>query len=275
MSENSKIEWTDATWNPVRGCTKISPGCKHCYAETFAERFRGVPNHPYEQGFDLRLVPEKLTEPISWSKPQMVFVNSMSDLFHKDVPDEYIVLVAKVMAAASWHTFQVLTKRSERMRDLLLTKLDFAAKLPHIWWGVSVENRKHGVPRIDHLRSAHPKMSFLSIEPLLEDVGQLNLRKIDWVIVGGESGAGARPMKQEWVVNIQKQCASAKVPFFFKQWGGVRKSKAGRELNGHTYDDLPPIVRTNVADATRRKTLIAELQFTWPAYRRVPVRQTA
>jgi protein gp37 len=275
MSVNSKIEWTDATWNPVRGCTKISPGCARCYAETFAERFRGVPGHPYEQGFDLRLVPEKLTEPVSWSKPQMVFVNSMSDLFHKDVSDEYVVLVARVMAAANWHTYQVLTKRSERLRDLLKTKLAFAAVLPHIWWGVSVENRKHGVPRIDHLRAANPAMAFLSIEPLLEDLGRINLHGIDWVIVGGESGAGARPMQREWVVNIQEQCARANVPFFFKQWGGVRKSRAGRELNGQTYNDHPPIVRTNVADAAQRKSLIAELRSAWPTTGRVPVRQPA
>src|SRR5262245_50142516 len=154
MSSNSKIEWTDATWNPVRGCTKISPGCKHCYAETFAERFRGVPGHPYEQGFDLRLVPEKLTEPLKWSTPSMVFVNSMSDLFHDDVPDEYISAVVQVMMAADWHNYQVLTKRSPRLRELLSTTLRFAAEQPHIWWGVSVENRKHGLPRIDDLRAA-------------------------------------------------------------------------------------------------------------------------
>ena len=151
MSVTSSIEWTDATWNPVRGCTKISPGCAHCYAETFAERFRGVPGHPYEQGFDLRLVPEKLAEPLRWAAPKMIFVNSMSDLFHKDVPDDYIERVARVMQLADWHTYQVLTKRSERMRDLLPDRLRFAAGLPHIWWGVSVENRKHGLPRIDVL----------------------------------------------------------------------------------------------------------------------------
>src|SRR3954453_4728584 len=150
MSDNTKIEWTDATWNPVRGCTLISPGCAHCYAQTFAERFRGVPGHPYEQGFDLRLVPEKLADPLKWAKPKMVFVNSMSDLFHKDVPDEYVLRVVEVMKRASWHTYQVLTKRSERMRDLLRTKLADAAALPHVWWGVSVENKKHGLLRIDH-----------------------------------------------------------------------------------------------------------------------------
>lgn len=239
MSDNSKIEWTDATWNPVRGCTKVSPGCAHCYAETFAERFRGVPGHPYEQGFDLRLVPEKVVEPLRWSKPKMVFVNSMSDLFHKDVPDDYIELCTRVMVAANWHTFQVLTKRSERMRDLLQSRLRFARELNHIWWGVSVENRKHGLPRIDHLRTAHPKVAFLSIEPLIEDIGTINLDGINWVIVGGESGPGARPMKREWVLSIRDQCKRARVPFFFKQWGGVQKSKAGRELDGRTFDGFP------------------------------------
>ena len=175
MSEHSEIEWTDATWNPVRGCTKISPGCDHCYAETFAERFRGVPGHPYEQGFDLRLVPEKLAEPLRWTTPKMIFVNSMSDLFHKDVPDDYIERVCRVMERANWHTYQVLTKRSARMRELLQTRLRFAADLPHIWWGVSVEDRTHGLPRIEHLRQAPAAVRFLSVEPLLEDLGELNL----------------------------------------------------------------------------------------------------
>jgi protein gp37 len=239
MSDKSTIEWTDATWNPVRGCTKISPGCKHCYAEVFAERFRGVSGHPYEQGFDLRLVPEKLQEPLKWKGPRFIFVNSMSDLFQPGVPDDYIIKVAEVMNAANWHTFQVLTKRSERMRDLLNSKLRFAAQSPHIWWGVSVENRKHGVPRIEHLCAADVAMRFLSVEPLLEDVGTLNLSGIHWVIVGGESGHGARPMQKEWVVSLKKQCWKARVPFFFKQWGGVQKQKHGRELNGRTYDQMP------------------------------------
>ena len=164
MSENSKIEWTDTTWNPLRGCTKISPGCKHCYAEAFAERFRGTPDHPYQQGFDLRLVPEKLSEPLKWSSPKMIFVNSMSDLFHQDVPDWYIEQVARVMLSAGWHTFQVLTKRHERLRDLLRTRLAFAAQAPHIWWGVSVENRKHGLPRIDALREAPAAVRFPSLD---------------------------------------------------------------------------------------------------------------
>lgn len=264
MSANSKIEWTDATWNPVRGCTKVSPGCAHCYAETFAERFRGVPSHPYEQGFDLRLVPEKLAEPFTWSKRQMVFVNSMSDLFHKDVPDEYIVLVAQVMATANWHTYQVLTKRSDRLAKLLRTKLAFAAELPHIWWGVSVENRKHGLPRIDHLRAANPAMTFLSIEPLLEDLGSFDLSGVSWVIVGGESGAGARPMAEEWVVGIQRLCRKARVPFFFKQWGGVRKREAGRELNGRTYDDHPAPLNRSVPALAERRQHMSDFLNVWP-----------
>lgn len=275
MSANSKIEWTDATWNPVRGCTKISPGCAHCYAETFAERFRGVPGHPYEQGFDLRLVPEKVTEPFTWSKSQMVFVNSMSDLFHKDVPDDYIELVVRVMAAADWHTYQVLTKRAERLRELLKTKLAFAAKLPHIWWGVSVENKKHGLPRVEHLREAAPAMAFLSIEPLLEDIGTIDLSDIDWVIVGGESGAGARPMQIEWVMNIQRQCYRAKVPFFFKQWGGVRKSKTGRELNGRTYDEWPMATTRRVPSSAERKVLCDDLRSCLPAHDHVYRLRTA
>lgn len=239
MSSTSKIEWTEATWNPVRGCVKISPGCAHCYAETFAERFRGVPGHPYEQGFDPRVVPNKLDEPLRWRKPKVVFVNSMSDLFQDAVPDEYIVQVVQVMMRANWHTYQVLTKRSERMRDLLNSKLQFAARASHIWWGVSVENRKHGVPRVGHLRAAEVAVRFLSIEPLLEDVGTLDLAGIDWVIVGGESGAGARPMQEAWVQSLLTQCLAAGVHFFFKQWGGVRKAATGRELNGRTYDEMP------------------------------------
>src|ERR1700678_1149905 len=229
MSEKSSIEWTDATWNPVRGCTKISPGCTHCYAETFAERFRGVRGHPYEQGFDLRLIPEKLAEPLRWAAPKRVFVNSMSDLFHKDVPDDYIEQVVRVMLLANWHTYQVLTKRAERMRELLRTRLAFAAGERHIWWGVSVENRQHGLPRIDVLRTAPAAVRFLSVEPLLEDLGPVDLTGIHWVIVGGESGPGARPIAKEWILSLRDQCERAGVPFFFKQWGGVRKGKTGRQ----------------------------------------------
>jgi protein gp37 len=241
MSENSSIEWTDATWNPIRGCTKISPGCAHCYAETFAERFRGVPGHPFERGFDLRLVPEKLDTPLNWRKPMRIFVNSMSDLFHDQVPDHYIERVVRVMVEANWHTYQVLTKRSSRLTELLRTRLNFAARLKHIWWGVSVENRACGLPRIDDLRNAPVVTRFLSIEPLLEDLGAVNLAGIHWVIVGGESGHKARPMKRRWVVSIRKQCREGRVPFFFKQWGGPRKSVTGRLLDGRTYDEMPTV----------------------------------
>src|SRR5438876_6854981 len=260
MSDRSTIEWTDATWNPVRGCTKISPGCAHCYAETFAERFRGVPGHPYEQGFDLRLVPEKLADPLRWSKPKMIFVNSMSDLFHKDVPDEYILSVVRVMQTANWHTYQVLTKRAERLHDMLRTELRDAADEPHIWWGVSVEDRKHGLPRIDHLRAVPARVRFLSIEPLLEDLGEFDLEGIHWVIVGGESGHGARPMEREWVVSIRDRCRWARVPFFFKQWGGVRKSKNGREVDGIAYDALPARTNEHVPSLKDRQEAIGQLR---------------
>lgn len=261
MSEVSKIEWTDATWNPVRGCTKISPGCKHCYAETFAERFRGVLGHPYQHGFDLRLVPHKLTEPLRWSKPKMVFVNSMSDLFHERVPDAYILQVAEVMKSAHWHIFQVLTKRSERLRDLLQSRLRFVRDQPHIWWGVSVENRKYGLPRVADLRSAHAAVPFLSIEPLLEDLGELKMDGIKWVIVGGESGPGARPIEKSWVLNIQRQCRKARIPFFFKQWGGVRKKDAGREIDGVTYSEFPQLsVRSAIPAPESRNKVIGKIE---------------
>jgi protein gp37 len=252
LSDKSKIEWTDATWNPVRGCDKISPGCTHCYASTFAERFRGVPGHPYEQGFDLRLVPEKLGEPLRWTKPKRVFVNSMSDLFHKDVPEDYIGKVVDVMRIANWHTYQILTKRSERMRDMLNSRLrDFAGER-HIWWGTSVENRKHGLPRIDHLRDTPAAVRFLSIEPLLEDLGQVDLSGISWVIVGGESGNGARPMREEWVRSLRDQCEEAGAAFFFKQWGGVRKNLTGRTLDGRTHDAIPPASTHQIAASNVR-----------------------
>jgi protein gp37 len=241
MSDGTRIEWTDATWNPVRGCTKISPGCTHCYAATFAERFRGVPGHPYEQGFDLRLVPEKLADPFLWPGPRRVFVNSMSDLFHADVPDDYVARVCRVMAAANWHTYQVLTKRADRMAALLRTTLGFAAELPNVWWGVSVENRRHGLPRVDLLRTAPAAVRFLSVEPLLEDLGAIDLTGIDWVIAGGESGPGARPLEADWLRSLRDRCVAAGVSFFFKQWGGVRKHKTGRTLDGRTHDDQPAV----------------------------------
>ena len=252
MAEVSHIEWTDATWNPIRGCTKISPGCTHCYAERFAERFRGVPGHPYERGFDLRLVPERLLDPLRWPKAKMVFVNSMSDLFHKDVPSSFIDAVAQVMSEASWHTYQVLTKRADRLEQLLSTDLSFATDKEHIWWGVSVEDRKYGLPRMDHLRRAPAKIRFLSIEPLLEHLGEIDLTGIHWVIVGGESGWGARPMNEQWVLSIMEQCQRANVPFFFKQWGGVHKARTGRELLGRIHDGFPTLVRSEFPDKGKR-----------------------
>ncbi|MDD9981245.1 MAG: phage Gp37/Gp68 family protein [Gammaproteobacteria bacterium] len=243
MSERSHIEWTDATWNPVRGCAKVSPGCKHCYAETLAERFRGVAGHPYEHGFDLQLVPGKLGQPLSWRRPRRIFVNSMSDLFHEAVPTEYIASVGTVMCQADWHTYQVLTKRHQRMNRLLKGALRWMSTLSNVWFGVSVEDRKHGLPRLETLRDTPAAVRFVSIEPLLEDLGTLDLTNIDWVIVGGESGPGARPVQITWVTNIQHQCHAAGVPFFFKQWGGVRKHMTGRSLHGRTYDELPAAVR--------------------------------
>lgn len=258
MSLNSHIEWTDATWNPVRGCVKISPGCKHCYASTFAERFRGVPGHPYEQGFDLRLVPEKLIEPLMWRTPKLVFVNSMSDLFQDGVDADYIEAVCRIMVAAPWHTFQVLTKRAERMRHMLGGRLRFAAEQSHVWWGVSVEDRKYGLPRLTELRRAPAAMRFLSIEPLLEHLGSVNLEGISWVIVGGESGPGARPMEKEWVISLRDQCQEQQVPFFFKQWGGVRKIMAGRMLDRRTYSEYPKRLTKEVPSREECLALVAD-----------------
>jgi len=239
MSDGSSIEWTDATWNPVRGCTKISPGCKHCYAETFSERWRGIPGHAYEQGFDLRLIPEKLSEPLRWTRSRLVFVNSMSDLFQKNVPESYIRLVFEAMNLANWHIYQILTKRASRLRQITNRFPNDLVTQHHIWLGVSVEDRKYGLPRIDELRCAQAGVRFLSVEPLLEDLGEFDLDGIDWVIVGGESGPGARPMKEEWVLSVRDQCEAARVPFFFKQWGGIRKKIRGRTLDGRTYDGVP------------------------------------
>jgi protein gp37 len=241
MAETSTIEWTDATWNPVRGCTKISPGCTNCYAERFAERFRGVSGHPFEFGFDLRLVGDKLTAPLRWKTPKRIFVNSMSDLFHEQVPDAYIGEVADVMSAANWHTFQVLTKRAKRLRQMVSATLTDAARARHVWWGVSVEDRKYGLPRLEELRASEVAVRFLSIEPLLEDLGDIDLQGISWVIVGGESGPRARPMDERWVDDILAQCIEQSVPFFFKQWGGTRKKTTGRLLHGRTYDSMPDV----------------------------------
>ena len=248
MAQQSPIEWTEATWNPVTGCDKVSPGCAHCYAETFAERFRGVRGHPYEQGFDLQLRPERLKQPLAWRKPQMIFVNSMSDLFHERIPEEYVASVFDVMQQASWHTFQILTKRSDRLADL-------AGKLPwpdNVWMGVSVENQRW-TTRIDALRRVPAAIRFLSCEPLLGPL-ELDLTGIHWVIVGGESGHGARPMQPAWVHGIRVQCEEQRVAFFFKQWGAhdeagkrVGKGKAGRILSGRTWNRMPNLTPTGTS----------------------------
>jgi protein gp37 len=259
VAQTSSIEWTDATWNPVRGCTKISPGCVHCYAETFSERFRGVAAHPYEQGFDLRLVPEKLLEPLKWPARKRVFVNSMSDLFHLGVPDSYIEDVGMIMSVCPWHTFQVLTKRAERLRDMVNGKLAPLANLDHIWWGVSVEDRRFGIPRIEHLQRSNVAVRFLSIEPLLEDLGDLDLSGIHWVIVGGESGHGARAMKEDWVLSLKDHCQRRHIPFFFKQWGGIHKKRNGRLLRGKVYDESPAASDNEIPSRITRDRLSHDL----------------
>jgi protein gp37 len=238
MATQSDIEWTDMTWNPVTGCTMISPGCAHCYAERMANRLKAMGQTSYRNGFALTLQPQTLEVPLRWKKPRTIFVNSMSDLFHKDIPLDYIQRVFDVMRRANWHTYQILTKRSDRLLQLD-SALDWQ---PHVWMGVSVENQKY-TDRVNHLRKTGAKVKFLSLEPLLGPLPKLNLKKIDWVIVGGESGPGARPMDSTWVADIRDQCQRGEVSFFFKQWGGVNKKKAGRELDGQTWDELPTTAR--------------------------------
>jgi protein gp37 len=238
MAQFSEIEWTDATWNPVTGCTKISRGCDHCYAARFSERFRGVPGHPFETGFDLTLRPERLDQPLLWRRPRMIFVNSMSDLFQKEIPSHFIDHVFDAMERAKWHQFQVLTKRSSLMRAFLNRR--YADRVPpkHIWLGVSVEDR-FALSRVRHLQQAAAGVRFLSVEPLLGPIGAIDLAGIDWVIVGGESGPRARPMQPEWAIQVRDQCIDARVPFFFKQWGGLRPKQGGRELDGREWNELP------------------------------------
>jgi protein gp37 len=238
MAENSAIEWTDATWNPVTGCTKISAGCDNCYAERFSERFRGTPGHPFETGFDLTLRPERLEQPLAWRQPKMIFVNSMSDLFHKQVPQEFIGRVFDTMERAHWHTFQVLTKRSSLMRDFLKKRYGQNRGPAHMWFGTSVEDGTK-LTRVRHLRDAPAGVRFLSIEPLIGRIGPVDLTGIDWVIVGGESGPRARPMDPDWVREIRDQCKKARVAFFFKQWGGFRPKSGGRELDGREWSEFP------------------------------------
>jgi protein gp37 len=242
MAQNSGIEWTESTWNPVTGCTKISQGCKFCYAERMADRLQAMGQPNYRNGFELTLQPQMLELPLRWRQPQAIFVNSMSDLFHHDVPLAYIQRVFEVMQRADWHRFQVLTKRADR-----LAELDSALPWPaNVWMGVSVESADH-FERIDHLRETQATVKFLSLEPLLGPLPNLNLEGIDWVIVGGESGPAARPVEKAWVLEIRDQCREAGVPFFFKQWGGRNKKKAGRLLEGRTWDELPQLPRASLA----------------------------
>lgn len=237
MAQKSAIEWTETTWNPLTGCTKISPGCKHCYAERMALRLEAMGQRNYANGFRLTLHEHMLEVPLRWRQPRLVFVNSMSDLFHSDTPEDFIFRVFDVMRRASWHVFQVLTKRSDRLLELS-TKIDWPN---NVWMGVSVERADYAF-RIDHLRQTAAKVRFLSLEPLLGPLADLNFDGIHWVIVGGESGPGARPLKDAWVTNIRDQCLGARVPFFFKQWGGVFKRRNGRLLEGRTWDEMPAYV---------------------------------
>jgi protein gp37 len=240
MVNVTAIEWTDATWNPVTGCTKISAGCDHCYAERFSERFRGTRGHPFENGFDLTLRPERLEQPLRWREPHMIFVNSMSDLFHKEIPKEFIARVCDTMERAPWHTFQVLTKRSSLMREFLRRRYGGNRGPRHMWFGVSVEDGGKR-SRIRHLQDTPAGVRFISIEPLIGPMGKLDLAGIDWVIAGGESGPGARPMKLDWVRDVRDQCHESGVAFFFKQWGGLRPKSGGRELDGRKWSQFPGV----------------------------------
>ncbi len=234
MATNSHIEWTDSTWNPVTGCSKISPGCKHCYAERLANRLKLMGQKNYRNGFEVTLQPQMLELPLRWKSPRRIFVNSMSDLFHNDVPLDYIQRVFKIMCMADWHQYQVLTKRAERLEELT----DDLPWAQQIWMGVSVESANY-MERIDRLRNTGAHVKFLSLEPLLGPLEKLDLRRIDWVIVGGESGPGARPIDPAWVADIRDQCRRAHVAFFFKQWGGLSKKRTGRTLEGRTWDEMP------------------------------------
>lgn len=238
MASSTDIEWTDATWNPVTGCSKITRGCDFCYAERFAERFRGVTGHPFQDGFDLVLRPERLAQPLHWRNPRRIFVNSMSDLFHKEIPTDFISAVFRTMESAHWHTFQVLTKRSSLMARFLKQRYGNSLAPAHIWLGVSVEDSS-GAARIKHLQATKASVKFVSFEPLIARVGTIDLAGVHWAIVGGESGPRARPMQEAWAVEIRDQCRAAKVAFFFKQWGGVRPKSGGRRLLGREWNEYP------------------------------------
>lgn len=238
MAQKSEIEWTDATWNPVTGCTKIGPGCDNCYAERFAERWRGIKDHPYEQGFDLRLWPKRLAQPAKWKKPRMIFVNSMSDLFHKEVPHSYVDQVFDAMETANWHVYQILTKRSSLMQKYIHKRYAGGQVPSHIWLGVSVEDSAHK-GRIVHLQKINSPALFISFEPLLGEIGDVDLQGIAWAIVGGESGPRARPMDGRWATELRLACEKHATAFFFKQWGGARPKSGGRTLDGEEWNGFP------------------------------------
>lgn len=238
MGDKSAIEWTDATWNPVTGCAKVSPGCDNCYAERFSERFRGVEGHPFARGFDLMLRPERVLQPLSWKRPRLIFVNSMSDLFHKGIPESYVDRVFETMEQAHWHTFQVLTKRSPRLRNYINRRYRDKAAPPHIWLGVSVESADY-LMRVRHLKGTNASTRFISFEPLIGEIGPVDLAGVHWAIAGGESGPRARPLNAEWVREIRDQCLEQGVAFFFKQWGGRTPKAAGNTLDGRQWLDYP------------------------------------
>ena len=245
MATKTQIEWTEQTWNPTTGCTKVSPGCKHCYAETMAVRLKAMRANGYDNGFELSLMSDRLDQPLRRKKPTIYFVNSMSDLFHEDIPNSYLDKIFDVIKNTPQHTYQILTKRSERMKEYFMD-----AEVPaNVWLGVSVEDKKYGIPRIDDLRNINATVRFLSVEPLLEDLGSFKLKNIHWVIVGGESGPKARPMQESWVDNIYRLCKKSNVAFFFKQWGGWgadgkkrAKKENGRKFNGKTWNEMPPVL---------------------------------
>lgn len=251
MADSTQIEWTDSTWNPVTGCTKVTAGCDFCYAERFSERFRGVKGHPFEFGFDLQVRPERLEQPLKWRQPRRIFVNSMSDLFHKEVPTPFIDAVFDTMEEASWHTYQVLTKRSSLMARYLRKRYEGGLAPQHIWLGVSIEDAKNTV-RLNHLKVAPASVRFVSFEPLIGPVGQVDLKGIDWVIVGGESGPRCRPIEEDWVIEIRDRCKVDKVAFFFKQWGGIRPKSGGRLLKGREWNEYP--------DASKKAKTVVSLE---------------
>ncbi|MCK6445792.1 MAG: phage Gp37/Gp68 family protein [Planctomycetes bacterium] len=262
MRERTERAWTDAKWSPVQGCKATSPGCEHCWAAAFAHRWIGVEGHAYERGFALRLAPERLLEPLKWSRSKTIEVAWMSDLFQERVKPEFVAQVFQVMTLADWHHFRILTKRASRMRELLSGKLARAASRPHIGLGVSVEDREHGLPRIDELRRTPAGLRFVAFEPLLEDLGRVDLRGIDWVLVAGESGPHARPMQKEWVLSLRDQCATANVPFYFKGWGGPTRDAGGRKLERRTHEAVPKAAKLDVPPRAERRKRLQEVSNT-------------